>query len=163
MQTDVTDLFETYRECARHVRNTYFSTRQSHDWDTIESFDEVAEQLFTHLVLGRLAEHYDPATADAVAQNCFLIVPSSSVRMPLMVSRDRPAAGSWDHPVTFLEPGDATIAFRDYFDWDAHALIDFRYYHGIILASDRYRDIVEHEVLIETIYGRVLYQPLPVA
>jgi hypothetical protein len=159
VQTDVTDLFETYRECARHVRNTYFSTRKSQDWDTIESFDEVAEPLFAHLVLGQLA---DRATADAVAQNCFLMIPSSSVRMPLMISRDRPAAGSWDHPITFLEPGDATIAFREYFDWDEHALIDFRYYRGIILASQRYPDIIEHEVLIETIYARVLYEPRPV-
>ena len=40
---DVTPIFETYRECARHLRNTYFSTRDNEDWDIIEDFEEVAE------------------------------------------------------------------------------------------------------------------------
>ena len=36
----VTNIFERYRECARHLRNTNFSTMESKLWDDIESLSE---------------------------------------------------------------------------------------------------------------------------
>jgi len=154
MTLDVTPLFETYRECARHLRNTCFSTRESQDWLIVEDFEEVARVLFARLVLLRLGGGRDVALESAVENDRILIVPASSA-LPLMISRDRHGGGYWDHPVTCLEEGDARIAFRDYFDWDQHALVDFRYYHGVILDSERYPDLAGHEVLIETIYARL--------
>lgn len=129
MPKDVTFLFETYRECARHLRNTYFSTRESQDWEVVEDFEEVARVLFARMVLYKLQESYDPALATAVEDNRILIVPESNA-MPLMISREKRGGGYWDHPVESLQKGEATIAFREYFDWDQHALIDFRYYRG---------------------------------
>ena len=76
-----------------------------------------------------------------------------------MISRERKNAGSWDHPITRLAPGDVEIAFTDYFDWDAHGVIDFRYYRGEILQSDKYPEIVGHELFIETQYADVFYIP----
>jgi len=157
MASDVTDLFENYRECARHLRNTYFSTRTSKDWDTVEDFDAVAKTLFSRLVLWRLGDDAD----HAVEENKLLIIPDAD-RMPLMISREKHGGGYWDHPIKHLAPGEARIVFRDYFDWDQHALIDFRYYRGLVLSSAKHPDIAEHEVLIETIYGRVLYEATPV-
>ena len=162
MSNDVTNLFENYRECARHLRNTYFSTRDSKDWEIISDFKEVARVLFARLVLLRLHDDYDVTFETAVEDNRLLIVPDAE-RMPLMISRDKHGGGYWDHPITHLQRGDAKIAFRDYFDWDEHALIDFRYYRGIILESSAHPEIVEHEVLIETIYGRLLFDSTNVA
>ena len=158
MGKDVTSLFETYRECARHLRNTYYSTRDSKDWDTVEDFDEVARVLFAHLVLQRLADDDDRAFDRAVEEHRLLIVPQAGA-MPLMISRQKNGGGYWDHPIKALECDDAKIAFRTYFDWDQHDLIDFRYYHGMIIESAKYPDIVEHEALIETIYGRIIFEP----
>jgi len=157
MDIDVTSTFENYRECARHIRNSYFSTRESKDWDVVEDFDEVDRVLFQRLVLYRLADNYDSALERAVPENCLLIVPSSQ-RMPLMISREK-KGGYWDYPLDCIESGDAQIAFREYFDWDQHGLIDFRYYRGLILSSAKHPEITGHEVLIETIYGRILYAP----
>lgn len=163
MVRDVTDLFEAYRECARHVRNTSFSTRESKDWDTVESFSDVAELLFRRLVLDRLSSmSWDPGLSQAIEQNRLLIVPAGD-RMPVMISRDKDASGYWDHPVQYLEPDMAVIAYRAYFDWDEHALVDFRYYRGVIVSSGRYPELVDHEALIETIYARVEFVELEVA
>lgn len=163
MVRDVTDLFEAYRECARHVRNTSFSTRESKDWNTVDSFTEVADLLFRRLVLDALGgTTWDPALPQAIGQNRLLIVPAAE-RMPVMVSREKTADGYWDHPVQYLEPDMAVIAYREYFDWDPHALVDFRYYRGVILSSGRHPEIVEHEVLVETIYARVEFVELEVA
>ena len=41
MTIDVTKIFETYREASRHLRNTFFSTRDSGDWDVIGSLSLV--------------------------------------------------------------------------------------------------------------------------
>lgn len=121
MGKDVTTLFDTYRECARHIRNTYFSSIESQDRDIVEDFDEVDRVLFQRLVLYRVTEAYDPALDRAVEENHFLIIPNGD-RMPLMVARDK-TPGYWDHPVQYLERGDAQIAFREYWDWDEHAFV----------------------------------------
>jgi len=155
MTKDVTDLFETYRECARHIRNTYFSTRESKDWETIDDFNEVNRVLFERLVLYRLQGQYSTILDTAVSDGRLTIVPDS-IRMPVMISRE-PNSGYWDHPIACLEPGDATISFRRYFDWDEHGLIDYRYYRGQIVESVKYPTISGHDILIETIYGRILF------
>lgn len=157
MSKDVTELFETYRECARHLRNTYFSTRESGDWEAVEDFDEVAKVLFQRLVLYKLNDSYDGSLDRAVEDNRLSIV-SHGDRMPLMISRDKGGGGYWDNPVRMLKRDDAKIAFKSYFDWDQHGLIDLRYYHGVILECTKHPDLVGHEVLIETIYGRIIFE-----
>jgi len=144
------------------LRNTYFSTRESQDWEVIDDFKEVDRVLFARLVLNRLRDDYDATLKTAVESNRILIVPEAD-RMPVMISRDKHGGGYWDYPIEHLQRGDATIAFRDYFDWDQHSLIDFRYYHGVILQSSLYPEITEHEVLIETIYGRLQFDATNIA
>lgn len=158
---DVTSIFETYRECARHLRNTYFSTRENNDWNIIEDFREVARVLFQRLVLCQLVEerfcdgHFQPELESIIKDNRITIMPSSD-RMPVMISRDL-SGPYYDYPIAYLEPGDAQIAFREYFDWNQFGLIDFGYYLGVIVSSSKYPEIVGHQVLIQTIYGKVMY------
>jgi hypothetical protein len=156
---NVTNLFEQYRECARHLRNTYFSTVESKDWDVIEDFDAVADVVFERLVLFRLEDVWSEQLCEARMREFLRLVPSSAHGVPVMISRERENKGYWDHPIEMLAPADAQIAFKDYFDWDQHALIDFRYYHGEILQSSKHPDIVGHELLIETQYADVFYIP----
>jgi hypothetical protein len=156
MTHDVTSIFEAYREAARHLRNTSFSTRGSKDWDTIEDFDAVDDVLFDRMVLGRILPDLPPIPRSAVELNRFLLEPSGA-GLSAMISRDRPASGYWDHVVDTLLPGEAVLAFREYFDWDQHGLIDFRYYRASILESSRYPDLKGHEALIETIHAKIIY------
>ena len=167
---DVTPIFETYRECARHLRNTYFSTRDNEDWDIIEDFEEVAQVLFERLVLVQLAEErfcngeFEPEIGSMVKANKIMLVPSSN-EMPVMISRNRDVAGNryWDHPITRLETDDAVIAFLEYFDWDQFGLIDFRYYLGTIISSSKYPQVIGYQVLVETIHAKVIYDERPTA
>jgi hypothetical protein len=167
---DVTQIFETYRECARHLRNTYFSTRDNEDWDLIEDFEEVARVLFERLVLVQLAEErfcdgkFEPEIGRMIMGNTIMIVPGST-GMTVMISRDKSGGGNryWDHPITHLETDDVEIVFREYFDWDHFDLIDFRYYLGTIVTSSKYPEIIGHQVLVETIYAKVMYDERPTA
>jgi len=83
---DITAIFETYRECARHVRNTYFSTRTTQDWDIIEDFEEVEDILFKKLITDQVIKTYSIDYREIIKTNIFLIVPSAT-RMPVMISR----------------------------------------------------------------------------
>ncbi len=156
MRIDATSLFETYREAARHLRNTFFSTRDSGDWDVVEDFEAVDRVLFQTLVLRKLSAACDKMTVDPAGQDMFLIEPCSG-GMPAMISRDAPASGYWDHPIKSLSQGDAVLAFQKYFDWDQHGMIDYRYLRATILRSARYPEIEGHEALIETIYARIVF------
>jgi len=156
---NVTEVFERYRECARHLRNTYFSTIQSKDWECIEDFDAVDEVLFERMVLQRLEDAWSPRLTKARMKEFLRLVPSSESGVPVMISCEKEQSGVWDHPLTRLAPGDAEIAFTSYFDWDQHALIDLRYYKGQILASQKHPAIVGHALFIETQYAEVHYIP----
>ena len=156
---NVTSIFERYRECARHLRNTFFSTVESKDWEVIEDFDAFAHVLFDRLVLFRLEDGRSERLCEARMPEFLRLVPNSVHGVPVMISRERANAGSWDHPIERLAPGDAEIVFIDYFDWDDHALIDYRYYRGEILQSQKYPEIVGHELFIETQYADVFYIP----
>ena len=50
---DVTHLFITYRECVRHLWNTYFCSvaDPSQNWDLRDEFDSIARSIFSSLVL----------------------------------------------------------------------------------------------------------------
>ena len=145
----VTNLFEEYREHARHLRNTAFDTRDTQDWDVIENFDAVNEILFERLVLYRLPEGHFEQAKNWKNSSYFLIEPSGG-GFPLMISRSKGHSGSWDHKVKMLMKDDAVIAFQEYFDWDSHGRIDFRYYYGIILSSKAHPELAGHHALIET-------------
>ena len=157
MTIDATKIFETYREASRHLRNTFFSTRESSDWDVIEDFDEVDKVFFDRLVLGRILPDGGRIDESAVRMNKFLIEPSGA-GMSAMISRDAPASGYWDHPTNTIFPGEAELAFREYFDWDQHGLIDLRYYRVTVIGSSRYPEIQGHDALIETIHAKIIYQ-----
>jgi hypothetical protein len=157
MSIDATAVFETYREAARHLRNTFFSTRDSCDWEVIEDFEAVAKILFDRLVLGRILPDGCEIPEDCLLENKFLLEPSGC-GMSAMISREAPASGYWDHPVNTILPGEAVLAFREYFDWDQHGLIDFRYYRATIIESSKYPEIRGHDALIETIHAKVVYQ-----
>jgi hypothetical protein len=147
-----------------------YSTRDNEDCDLIEDFEEVARVLFERLVLVQLAEErfcdgkFEPEIGSMIMGNTIMIVPGST-GMTVMISRDKSGGGNryWDHPITHLETDDVEIVFREYFDWDQFGLIDFRYYLGTIVTSSKYPEIIGHQVLVETIYAKVMYDERPTA
>jgi hypothetical protein len=156
---NVTNLFERYRECARHLRNTQFSTIDTQEWDVIEDFEAVNRILFERLVLYRLDDMWSGRLREERMQEFLRLVPITAHGVPVMISRERDRSGAWDHPIGRLAPAEAEVSFNSYFDWDQHALIDFRYYRGHILQSTKYPGIAGHEVLIETQHAHVFYVP----
>lgn len=152
---DVTDIFQKYREAARHLRNAYYVPYDADDWDMVEDFDEVSITLFKHLVLGELKISREEFDWLAQPSSKF-VIESVANDLPLMINREG-QSGYWDNAITKVKKGDLVMHFIDYFDWDAMDQIDFRYYRVRIVASDRYPNLVGNDALIETIYANVYY------
>lgn len=155
----ITDIFENYRVHARHLRNTAFNTRDTRDWDVVSDFDAVDEALFETLVLGRIPNLGHQIASNWEKNNAFLIHASGG-GFRVMMSPTKGACGSWDHDIDTLMKHDAQIAFLNYFDWDEHGTIDFRYYYGVVIQSDKYPDIIDHHLLIPTDSAEIYVNPL---
>jgi len=150
-----TNIFQQYRECARHIRNAYYVPRNLSDGDIVEAFDELSILLFRHLVLGELGVNRELNDWLSEPASIFPIVPSGDV-CPIMINR-KEQSDYWDHPLTEIKKDDLEMVFIDYFDWDDMDLIDLRYYRVRITASSVYPELIGSDALISTIYADVYY------
>lgn len=155
----ITDIFENYRVHARHLRNTAFNSRETKDWDVVSDFDVVDRTLFETLVLGRIPS-LDYQIASNWETNHAFLIHASGGGFRVMMSPTQGACGSWDHEIDVLMKNDGMIAFLKYFDWDDHGTIDFRYYYGTVIQSDKYPDIIGHHLLIPTDSAEIYLNPM---
>lgn len=152
----VNSTFQKYRETARHLRNVAYTPTVEHDYEIIESFEEVCVLLFTHLVVDMLGIERSKCNWLAEPAKCFELVSSADI-LPIMINRDG-QSGYWDNPIKAVNRGELTLNFMDYFDWNSMDQIDFRYYRARITDSNKYPQLVGYDVLIETIYADIYYK-----
>jgi len=159
---DVTHLFLIYRECVRHLWNTYFRplAEPSVNWDLRDDFDTIARGIFSSLVLHPLAvfdhELAPEYSANPSALPGFRIVPAAKGGTPIFINRDLPRSGYWDHPVSRVRPDEVELHLLRFFDFDQLGYRDFRYFEVVVHASPKYPDIIGRAALIEVEHAKVL-------
>lgn len=115
-----------YRECSRHVRNSYFQPTDNTDssWNIIEGWQEVDRILFNWIVLY-------PFDLQPVEHNCThpnIILRIKGRGAPIFINRDKSkSSGYWDHPTKELYSDACVLAFREFFDFDQLSPIDLKY------------------------------------
>jgi hypothetical protein len=160
---DVTHLFNTYRECVRHLWNTYFLplAEPTQDWDIRDEFDSVACAIFSSLVLhpvGISGCELSPASSsEPLTLPDFRIVPDCAHGVPILINRDLPRSGYWDYPVSEVCPGDVELHLLRFFDFDELDFRDFRYFEVFIHSSPTHPNIVGRVALLEVKYAKVLF------
>jgi hypothetical protein len=162
---DVTAYFSTYRECARHLWNTYFqpTAEKNTDWDLRDHFADTACLLFKTLIAHPLGISDFELTPDyfrnRVAHPSFHVVPRSESGVPILINREKPRSGYWDHPLKQICPTDAELHFINFFDFDVLGFRNYQYFEVSIYASAKYPDVVGRDVLIDCTYAKIYYQP----
>ena len=158
---DITPSVANFREAARHLWNAHYRQNLSdrEPWDLRDSFDEVIIRLFASLVLEPLAidgTGLSPSSAgEPTAVTGVIVRPSPEVGVPIMINRDRPRSGYWDHPKQRIAGDEAELLFARFFDFDQLTYRDFRYLEVFIASSDREPDIVGRWALLDFEYARV--------
>jgi hypothetical protein len=160
---DVTPLFSTYRECVRHLWNTYFRpiAEPTQDWDVRDEFDAISLSIFSSLVSQPLSasdHRLAPAwSADPAPLPCFRIVPAIEHGTPILINRDLPRSGYWDHPVSRVRPGDIELHLLRFFDFDQMGCRDYEYLEVVVHASPTYPEILGRAALIEFSHAKILF------
>jgi hypothetical protein len=114
---DVTRYFDNYRECIRHLWNTYYRSlpETCREWDLNDEFEDVAVAIFSSIVLRPLGVFDQKLSAKYLAEPLplpgFTVVPILGHGTPIMINRDLPRSGYWDHPVTSIKPRDAEMNY----------------------------------------------------
>ena len=165
---DITASVANFREAARHLWNAHYRQNLSDRdcWDLRDSFDEVAIQLFASLVLEPLGLNSTSLAPSNVGEptplTSLIVCPSPESGVPIMINRDRPRSGYWDHPQQRVTGDDAELRLARFFDFDELACRDFRYLEVFIASSNRHPDIVGRWALLDFEYARVFVRQ-PVA
>ena len=159
---DVTTRLNSYRECIRHLWNTYFvdaAALASDKWAVRDEFDDACQMLFASLVVEPLglaaasdARHMlSPSrSSDPQVLQWLHVVPKETpAGIPTMINRDpRQSDGYWDHPIDRVVRADVDLRFVHWFDFDELSFRDFRYYL-VRVDSAAHREIVGRAALIE--------------
>lgn len=95
-----------------------------------------------------------PGTNDGDVLDRYRVHPAP--RISALVSSDIPAAGTWDHPVTDLDPSAVDLRLISFFDWETAETRAFQYLRvRIVHASDK--SLVGRDALLEAADCRVEY------
>jgi hypothetical protein len=128
--TSITGFMREFRECARHVWNTYFQPLDE-GW---HEFINVEHSLFAGLVLSRLGlPDGHPLRDPAGYYPAIGVVPEVPPHgLPIMFAE--PGSGAWKE--ARLSSADFDMRYVDFFDFahlqDPH---DFRYVHARVLGA----------------------------
>lgn len=160
---DVTPLFSAYRECVRHLWNAYFRpiAEPTQDWDVRDEFDAVSLSIFSSLISRPLSasdQKLAPAwSAEPAPLPCFRVVPAIEHGTPILINRDLPRSGYWDHPVSLVRPGDVELHLLRFFDFDQIGSRDYEYLEVVVHASPTHPEIVGRAALIEFSHAKILF------
>ena len=142
-----------YRECTRHIRNTYFQPVDgSPDIDFADAYEGwwlVNYQLYFALVI-------NPHNLQPVEPG--LSNPSITPRLKgpanVMINLDTTTySTSWNHPTTRLYPNDCTLIFRNFFDFNDNELNPVEFEYVLVEIKDaKDSELNGHFALIEWQY-----------
>src|SRR5688572_14229630 len=124
--SDITDVLNAYRECARGLWNTCL--RPGADFDRVDAFAGICDLLFAELVLRPLGRNKEiKQSAIANEPYSFLSVVPSADPVPIMINR--PSADGnryWDDPIKQVRQGESRLLYIGYFDWEQMGFVDFQ-------------------------------------
>jgi len=166
---NITNRFLGFREAVRHLWNVYFHEEalRDQDWDLRDAFSMAyialfeAMVIFEAMVMYRLPDGALPIAhfwdADTTVLDCYRVDGRSS-EFSLMIARDCPSTGYWDHPISNVATSSVDLRLISIFDWDSLGFRDFRYLRVRISRADN-TDLIGRDALIEFADCDIVFQP----
>lgn len=153
--TDITDLMNQYRECARNLWNAYFSAHEF-TWDLHEKYESVRKMLFEGLVAYQL--DLSRECCGPVDLPNLKVVPSGN-SVPILINRSSEGGGYWDAEKDMsVSKDNIQLIFLDYFDWSQFPIKDFNFYRCRIVRFPKCVEYEGREALIEVLNGKVFHE-----
>lgn len=163
MKKNVTELFQNYRHCLRHIWNSFFWQHPHlRSWDSLLVFERLKPHVFRALVQESLTEDL---SSELVPSGNFEIVPNipdnygNLLATHVVVVKQEGGGRSWSDELPTLSSADATLRFVDVFDWLKMGYVDLRYYLAVIIDFPSRPDLKGYEVLIDVYQADVFWVP----
>jgi hypothetical protein len=157
---DVTNLLNIYRECSRHLWNSYYIklfTESSSSDDILDRFESIDRLLFSSLVLSKLNKL---SFENDFGKNPlhFLQIEPATEESPILINRPSTDRNKyWDESVNRVSASECILHFIGYFDWDKYSFAEYAYYWVKIASFAKYPSLVGREALILTTNARAIY------
>ena len=162
MGIDITSRFQEFRVAVRHLWTVNFcvDALRDQDWDLRDAFSMAYVALFEVMMMYRLPDGALPIAylwdADLTVLDCYQ-VSSVSRELPLMIARDCPASGYWDHPTSSVLTSTVDLRIISLFDWDTLGFRDFRFLRVRISSADN-TDLVGRDALIDFAHCNIIFR-----
>lgn len=151
---DITDIVDDFRECSRHIWNSYFGYLEEGD----VKFWLVEETLFNAMVLAQVGKppvSLVPTITRKDPVSCLRIIPDSSHGTPIMINRTGDS-GYWDDPVDAVKPDEVDLRLVRFFDFaEMQGFRDWGYYYVRINSFPTQSHLQGRDALIEASCVRV--------
>jgi len=153
---DITELMNTYRECARNLWNVYFSRREDIG-GSLDAFEQIRQLLFDSLVVSELP-YEGEAEGDDTPPPSLKVVPRARSLILIRRLSGPGEAGYWDQEKDMVVgPEDITLAFADYFDFSQVPVKEFHYYLCKVLSFPSHVEYEGREALVEVPDAKVFH------
>jgi len=158
---DVTSILNNYRECIRHLWNSYFlhegEVPPLYTDDLLDQFEEVERVLFSALVLTRINK-ISSEERFGKEPLPFLVIAPAAERVPIMINRFSSDGNRyWDEPVKEIGRSEARLHFIECFDWNSYGHLDLKYYKVRISLFPTHSIYEGRDALIEVQHVRILF------
>lgn len=156
LMVNLTSQAMLYREAVRSLWNNLL--RVGADYDRIDLFEAVSEQIFRESVLGAVgrktfvkSERRDPYP--------FLVVKPSVDPLPINIRRPAGRNIYWDDPVTLLKADGLGLKFIAYYDYNQLEVIDLRYLRVRIDRCAEVPRVLGQDALVDVQTAELWYAP----
>ena len=164
MKMIITQQVHEFRETARHLWNTNLRIHATwgfdSGWDSVDNFREICALLYKEIINSRLGIESPNIPLDLNSSHIpeYRIFVENKGNIPLMINRDIPASGYWDHPVTWI-PAEGIYDIRpiSFFDFDSRDWIKMEYYRARILKCSAEPSIEGRDALIQCDYVEIKF------
>ena len=153
---EITHLMHTYRECSRHLWNSYFSVRDDTSalW---EAYEGIRALLLESLVVNELLLE-DLGEGDNVGPPILVVVPVAT-KAVLLIERPSASGRYWDQEKDMVVgPDEIKLAFVDYYDFSEYPVKDFRFYLCKVLSFPRHEEYEGRAALVDVLSARVFHE-----
>lgn len=160
---DVTSAVERVRICLEDLWNTYFyvdDDMSSYPAVVQDLFEDIERRLFGALLLVNLGGLDFMETFRTEPLPFLVVVPPAEGANLLLVNRPAADGNSyWDAFDGRVGPGEVSLHFMEWFDWNIYGQRSFQYYRVRIHAFEQYPEFVGRDALIDRRGARVLFDP----
>ena len=152
--SEITDLIQSYRECARHVWNCHFRDLP----DGWHEFINVEHELLHGIVLAQ-SDELKNWSEERSANGCY---PSIQV-VPQLGPKGiqgmwaRQHKDTWNWNVVQITEEKTLLAFIGFFDWQENGYQDYQYIRCRIQRSDEHSKLVGADLLLPALEVAVYY------